>query len=147
MDDDKKSLIDKVLFYFSKKELLSWFVIFDLICVIIGLLTWRFSSFQEIVDQVTFAAGVSSILLALLAIVYAFLQSNMSLDQYAFLRANLTKIDQQQNIAILMLRYLNKINKYAKEENKEEIIQATEEAIEVLNNITRTRPRDEKPST
>jgi len=140
------SLLDKVLDKFSKKELVAWFIIFDLICIIIGLITWKFSSAKEIIDQVSFAAGICSILLALLAIVYAFFQSNNSSEQYSFLRANINKIEQEQTtarfIAEILTRNNDDLRRLVSEEksedvHKEKIIQKIDVAQSVLNNILR----------
>lgn len=66
----------------SKKDLIFGFIIFYLINVIVLLVIWKIGTPKEILDQVSFASSISSILLALIAIVYAFIQSKDASEQH-----------------------------------------------------------------
>ncbi|MED4159641.1 hypothetical protein P5F80_10810 [Shouchella clausii] len=58
----------------SKKDFSYWIIILG--AVIIFLFVWRINEHEEVVNQISLVGSVSSILLALIAIAYAFFQTN-----------------------------------------------------------------------
>lgn len=80
MDETKPGILDKILDRFSKKELLSYFIIIDLAVVIIILISWKLADSTKLVDLISFAGNIASILLALIAIIYAFFQTFATQD-------------------------------------------------------------------
>ncbi|AIC95455.1 spore cortex biosynthesis protein YabQ [Shouchella lehensis] len=57
-----------------KKDFIYWVII--LVAIIIFLFVWRINNHEEVVSQISLVGSVSSILLALIAIGYAFFQTN-----------------------------------------------------------------------
>ncbi|NIK67953.1 hypothetical protein [Paenibacillus sp. BK720] len=86
---EKKGFMDSI----TKRELIYWFIIFDLILLITGALTWKFKNSQDVINQISLVSSISSILLALVAIVYAFFQSQDSSKQSGQLQNTLMKIN------------------------------------------------------
>jgi hypothetical protein len=81
----------------TKTNLVLGFIIFDLVVIIIGILTWRLFSYKEVIDQMSLVSSISSILLALVAIVYAFFQTFSSSKQGEQMQNTLVNIDEKIN--------------------------------------------------
>ncbi|MGF7035773.1 hypothetical protein J2T17_006808 [Paenibacillus mucilaginosus] len=81
----------------SKKDLVYWFIITDLVLLMSGLFTWKFKDTQDVINQVSLISSVSSILLALVAIIYAFFQTLDSKKQGDAQQRTLEKIELQIN--------------------------------------------------
>ncbi|MBP2635536.1 MAG: hypothetical protein H6Q72_1443 [Firmicutes bacterium] len=96
-EDNNQGVVNKFLAQFTRKELLAWFVIIDLVAVTVGIAAWKFSQAQEVVDQIGFASSLASIIMAALAIIYAFFQTNASTEQNTLLQLNVQKIGEQVN--------------------------------------------------
>jgi hypothetical protein len=85
----------------SKKDIIYWFIIFDLVIFLIGLIV--FIVFNEvtdpkiIIDLISFSSSVASILLAIVAIIYAFLQTNESSRHNTIIKANIDKLDSKMS--------------------------------------------------
>lgn len=76
-------------------DIFYWFLIIDLIVVVIAVLAWRAKNATEIINAVSVGSGMASILLALVAIVYAFLQTESSSRQNSNLQSTLSHINQK----------------------------------------------------
>lgn len=66
-------------------------IIIFLVLILIWLLTWDFGTAREILSQISFAATISSILLALVTIVYAFYQTNRMTEEENLNKNTLTQ--------------------------------------------------------
>jgi hypothetical protein len=82
---------------FTKTNLVLGFIIIDLILLIVGIFTWKLYTYKEVIDQMSLVASISSILLALVAIVYAFFQTFSSSKQGEQLQNTLSNIDKKIN--------------------------------------------------
>lgn len=80
---------DKIL---RKRDLISGFIIVDLVAIIVLVIVWRGGDNTQIVNQFSLGASISSIFLALVAIIYAFFQSNASSNQNTLVHSALNKI-------------------------------------------------------
>ncbi|MGG3840778.1 hypothetical protein ABEV00_27615 [Paenibacillus thiaminolyticus] len=80
----------------SKRELIFIFVIVDLFLVVSGLVTAfvliKVTEPEEIINQITLGIGITSIVLAFVAIIYAFIQSYSSVIQNENVNKALTQI-------------------------------------------------------
>jgi len=94
-EDSTQGVINKFLAQFTRKELLAWFIIIDLVAITVGIAAWKFSQAKEVVDQIGFASSLASIIMAALAIIYAFFQTNASTEQNTLLQLNVQKIGEQ----------------------------------------------------
>jgi hypothetical protein len=81
----------------TKKDIIYWFIISDLVLIMIGMIVaFVFIKVPEpslIIDQISFASSITSIMLAVIAIVYAFLQTNETSRQNTIVTSNLEKLD------------------------------------------------------
>ncbi|MCS7460715.1 hypothetical protein N0M98_11225 [Paenibacillus doosanensis] len=67
----KQSWTDRM----TGKDLIFSFIIIDLTIVTIGALSWKFGSARELIDQISFGSALSTILLAIVAMVYSYVQA------------------------------------------------------------------------
>ncbi|MCR8635762.1 hypothetical protein [Paenibacillus radicis (ex Xue et al. 2023)] len=79
----------------TRKDLVYWFIILDLILAVSGLLTWKFKDSQDVINQISLVSSISSILLALVAIIYAFFQTLASTKQGDNQQRTLEKIEEK----------------------------------------------------
>ncbi|MFC4778218.1 hypothetical protein ACFO9Q_15570 [Paenibacillus sp. GCM10023252] len=75
-----------------RRDLIYWFIMIDLTLGIIGLFVWKFYDAKELIDQISFAATLSSILLAIVAMVYSYVQSYESSAQNRMVQSALSSI-------------------------------------------------------
>jgi uncharacterized membrane protein len=71
------------------------FIIIDLVVVLITLATWRAKDSQQIINEVSLWSGLASIILAIVAIGFAFLQSYQSTKQSVEVYNALEKINEK----------------------------------------------------
>ncbi|QDQ03161.1 hypothetical protein FOH38_23470 [Lysinibacillus fusiformis] len=79
----------------TKTNLILGFIIFDLVAVLITLATWRAKDSQQIINEVSLWSGIASIILAIVAIGFAFLQSYQSTKQSIEVYNALEKINEK----------------------------------------------------
>jgi hypothetical protein len=81
------------------KDLVYSFIILDLILIIVGLMVYMvFGKFEDpsiILDQVSFTSGIISIILATVAIIYAFLQSREATSQNRLVHQGLSTVNER----------------------------------------------------
>lgn len=80
---------------FSKREIIFSFIIFDLILCIVIVAIWRAETTSELLNQISLGSSIASILLALLAIGYAFIQSRDASQQNISTQIMLDKINEK----------------------------------------------------
>ncbi|MEF7438282.1 hypothetical protein V4V36_13550 [Paenibacillus lautus] len=80
---------------FTKKDIIFGFMIFYLITIIILVFMWRAGDNQELINQISLGGSISSILLALVAIIYAYFQTNESSQQNTLVQQTLLKITEK----------------------------------------------------
>ncbi|SDZ00548.1 hypothetical protein [Thermoactinomyces sp. DSM 45892] len=91
MEKNRKSILDKV----EKKDLIYLFLAIDLILILIAVVVWKYSDAQLLVDQISFGSSIASIILAVVAMIYAFFQTQEASSQNAIVQEALYKISSQ----------------------------------------------------
>lgn len=81
--------------FFTKKDFVYWIIF--LIAVIVLVLVWRWSDEQQLTNQISLVGSVSSILLALVAISYAFFQTQRNSNENSNMLNTLIKINNEIN--------------------------------------------------
>ncbi|MEK3727178.1 MULTISPECIES: hypothetical protein [unclassified Lysinibacillus] len=109
----------------TKTNLILCFIIFDLVAVLITIATWRAKDSQQIINEVSLWSGLASIVLAIVAIGFAFLQSYQSTKQSIEVSAALEKIN----------------------EKVKGISDIQNQVSEIKNNLTLNATMDSKPSS
>lgn len=79
----------------TKKDIIFGFIIFYLVTIIVLVFIWRAGDNQELINQISLGASISSILLALVAIIYAYFQTNNSSQQNTLVQQTLLKITEK----------------------------------------------------
>lgn len=83
----------------TKKDLIYGFIILDLVLLIVGLIVaFVFGEYEDpkvIIDQISFTASITSIILAGIAIVYAFFQSREASSQSSLVHEGLKQINER----------------------------------------------------
>lgn len=95
--------------YFTKKDYIYWIIF--LMFLIILLLVWKWSNEQQLTNQISLVGSVSSILLALVAIGYAFFQTQRNSNENNNMLNTLIKINDQINKLESVNNSLNNIKK------------------------------------
>lgn len=78
--------------WLEKKISMYWVVVSILIIAIILVATWRGGDSQVLVNQISFAVGIASIFLAIVAMIYSFIQAEQSSRQNTTVQSALEKI-------------------------------------------------------
>ncbi len=99
MDQNSRKEIKEKKERITKKDLIYGFIILDLIILIIGLIiAFVFGKYEDpkvIIDQISFTASITSIILAGIAIVYAFFQSREASSQSSLVHEGLKQINER----------------------------------------------------
>lgn len=97
----EKSLLDNLLDKVTKKELLFTAVVIILVGLIMVTFSINAASNELLVNQISMAGNLASILLAVVAIIYAFFQTSESSKQNELLRSGINelknKVDEANN--------------------------------------------------
>ena len=88
-------MFEKILEKISKSTLMFLFIVFVLVMNIIYLAAWKLATYNDAVNTISIASSLASILLAIIAIGYAFFQSNESSRQNDKLDATLRHINEK----------------------------------------------------
>ncbi|MDM5315111.1 hypothetical protein QUF49_03830 [Fictibacillus sp. b24] len=81
----------------TKKDIIFGFIVLILIGIIITIITWRAGDSSIIVNQISLASGLSSIVLAVIAIFYSFIESRASASDSENIRSSLSEIQMKIN--------------------------------------------------
>lgn len=84
---------NEIISLFDRKDYIYWIIY--LLSIIVLLLVWKWDDEQQLTNQISLVGSVSSILLALVAIGYAFFQSNSSSNENKMMLQTLTKINDE----------------------------------------------------
>src|SRR5699024_9531520 len=79
----------------TKKDFIYWIIF--LVALIILLLVWKWDSEQQLANQISLVGSVSSILLALVAIGYAFFQTQSNSNENKTMLSTLIKVSEEVN--------------------------------------------------
>lgn len=82
------ALIEKI----SKKDMIYGFIIFDLIIVVITVMSWKFDTARELIDQITFGSALTTIMLAVVAMIYSYIQAFEASTHNTLVRQALNQI-------------------------------------------------------
>ena len=86
-----QSLTDRM----SKKDLLYGFVIVDMTILLIAVGVWKFHTSREVIDQISVGSAFTTILLAVVAIVYSYIQAYEASAQNRMVQEALIKISEK----------------------------------------------------
>lgn len=110
--------VQKMLENVDKKDLLYGFIIFDLILAMIGMMVWKFYTAEELIIQISFGSTIASILLAVVAMVYSYIQSYESSGQQAVVQLALSKISDKVDELASIRDELNSLRNDAQRANE-----------------------------
>jgi hypothetical protein len=79
----------------EKKDLYYGFSIIYLVSILVAVIVWKYSDSKILVDQISFASSIASIILAVVAMIYAFFQTKESSSQNVIVQETLHKISQR----------------------------------------------------
>lgn len=109
MNNFKERKLSNERSIFTKKDYIYWNIF--LMLTIVLLLVWKWSNQQELTNQISLVGSVSSILLALVAIGYAFFQTQRNSNENNIMLNTLMKINDEINKLESVNNSLGNINK------------------------------------
>lgn len=86
-----QSLSDKM----SKKDLIYGFIIVDLTILLLAVAVWKFHTSREVIDQISLGSALTTILLAVVAMVYSYIQTLEASAQNRMVQQALGKISEK----------------------------------------------------
>lgn len=93
----------------TKKDFIYWIIF--LVAIVILLLVWKWDNEQQLANQISLVGSVSSILLALVAIGYAFFQTQSNSNETKIMLSTLMKVNDEINKLETINKSLKDINK------------------------------------
>lgn len=122
----------------TRKDIIFGFITFDLIGFICFLIVWKLGTTQDIVNQLSLASSISSILLALVAIIYAYMQTNETSRQNMQVQDALNKITEKVESVVLIRNEFESFREDNKLNNESMIkqIEGIRKSFEPIENLS-----------